>query len=273
MLGDAAPVAFRGMRRRHLVVLALLAASCVTEPGAVGGGSVEGPARVQLDVVRRHALQFDEELSERPAGSQEEFLAATYIVAHLQKAGYTTRLDGVPVENLIRSTNVVALPPSGDEAAAIVAVGYDTGPGREGSGEALGTFLELARALRVGDADHPVEFVALGGQVAAVGGGFLGSRVLGEQMLEQDVDAPVIIVGGPARALRVSGGDLANRLNALAEALDTGTAEPEGAVSPDVARRAAAAMFGSSEVDHAVIEGPPQAVAELLMSYLQAVGV
>lgn len=139
--------------------------------------------------VQRHAEQFDEDLGPRPAGSQEEFLAATYILGHLQQAGYVPLLDAVPVGNLVRSTNVVAPPPAGKTPVFVVAVAYDAGP-NDSSGDEIGTFLELARALAVREPNHDVEFVALGAERTS--DEHLGARRLAKQLIDDDVD-PLII--------------------------------------------------------------------------------
>jgi hypothetical protein len=119
---------------------------------------------VQADVVDDHAAQFDDSLDDRLAGSQQEFAAATYILGHLQTAGYVPLLDPVPVQDLVRSTNVVAEPPSGERPQVVVTVAYDTRPESRPAGAALGLWLELARSLYARDREHAVEFVALGAE-------------------------------------------------------------------------------------------------------------
>src|SRR5688572_23168853 len=89
----------RRMRATLLSLTLLLLTSCV-----LGGAdrpapsfSPEGPPEIQADVIARHAEQFESDLAERAPGSQEEFAAATYMTAHLQRAGYVVRLESVPV--------------------------------------------------------------------------------------------------------------------------------------------------------------------------------
>jgi hypothetical protein len=154
--------------------------------------SPTGPAEIEDAAVQLHADQFDDDLPERPAGSQQEFAAASYITAHLQSAGYLVELDAVPVEDTVRSSNVVALPPDGGRPEVVVAIGYDTTEEVNGFGRGVGIFLELARALRVAVPEHPVEFVALGAEHTDVNGGQLGSRRLIRVLKDAEVDPEVV---------------------------------------------------------------------------------
>lgn len=181
-----------------LVMLAWLGAltACSDGGGPAAAVAAGGPPKVRTDVVRRHAAQFDRELSPRPAGSQQESSAATYILGHLQRAGYGVRLEAVPVENLVNSTDVLAVPPEGGNPAAVVAVAYDTAAGHRALGADIGLFLELARALRVADPRHDVMFAALGAENTALGGGSLGSRRLIGLLGEEGADPLVLTIDG-----------------------------------------------------------------------------
>ena len=174
--------------------LVLLASCSTTASEPRVPAEPEGPPRVRKEVVERHAAQFDGELRDRPAGSQKEFLAATYLLGHLQKAGYVVRLDAVPVGDLVRSTNVVARPPDSDSPSVVVTVDYDSTDG-DGTGLAVGTYLELARAVRVQAPDADIHFVALGAENTALKGGQLGSRRLARVLLDQGVDPLLVTVG------------------------------------------------------------------------------
>ncbi len=143
-------------------------------------------------MLELHAQQFDEDLPDRRAGSEEEFAAATYITAHLQQAGYVVEFDAVPVANTVRSTNVLALPPSTNDPDHVVAVAYDAG----GSAESIATFLEVARALRVAVPDHSVEFAALGAEWAEVEGGNLGTRRLIKLLNDRELDPEIVYLMG-----------------------------------------------------------------------------
>lgn len=180
-------------RTLSIVLLVLALVACVSEdapPAAIPSPS--GSAEVDQEVVRQHASQFDDDLAERPAGSQEEFAAATYILGTLQQAGYLVRLESIPVEDLEKSTNVIALPPSGDDPKYMVVVGYDTGSQTRETGDAIGVLLELARALRVAEPRHDVAFVAVGAEQARVKGGAIGSRRLAQFLLDEDLDPTII---------------------------------------------------------------------------------
>ncbi len=107
-------------------------------------------------------MQFDVDVPSRPPGSQHELAAATYILGHLQLAGFSPLLDPVPVRDQVHSTNVVAFPPNGEEPRVVVTVGYAHDGEAAGDGLRIGLFLELARALNVADPQHGVGFVAVG---------------------------------------------------------------------------------------------------------------
>ncbi len=170
--------------RKATALLFLALVSCT------GGGtprptaSPSGPPTIQPDVIARHAEQFDEDLPERRAGSQQEFAAATYITAHLQQAGYVVEFDSVPVADTVRSTNVVALPPSTEDPDVLVVTAYDDGS----DAGSIGAFLEVARALRVAIPDHSIEFAALG----AEGIDLLGSRRMIKLLQDRDLSPSVI---------------------------------------------------------------------------------
>lgn len=185
-----------------LLALSLALASCVRSVPYEGEEpSVQGPPKVQLDVVRQHALQFDVDVPDRPPGSQHELAAASYILGHLQLAGYAPRLDRVPVADTVSSTNVVAFPPGGAEPDFLVTVAYDTDPsGREQTGREIGIFLELARALTVADPQHRIGFVALGAESADE----RGTRRLARFLLDEGVDPSIIQI----QAARFGGRDV-----------------------------------------------------------------
>jgi hypothetical protein len=126
-------------------------------------------------VIAKHAEQFDVEVPDRVAGSQQEFVAASYITGHLQQAGYLVQLESVPVANTVRSSDVIALPPAGGKPTVVVTTSIDTKPGTPAGGGSIGAFLETARALRVAEPNHSVEFAALGANAT---GDLLGTRRL-----------------------------------------------------------------------------------------------
>jgi hypothetical protein len=189
-----------GRRLSAVVVLAAcLMTSCDSEGAPVPAATATGAPHVDVASIEQHATQFDDELEPRPAGSQREFLAATYILGHLQQTGYVPLLDAVPVGDLVRSTNVVAPPPSGADMTIVVAVSYDSGPGAPSTGEAIGLWLELARAVQVRNPDHTAGFVAMGADRTE--DEQLGSRRLAKFLLDKDLNPVVVTVGA------VDGGD------------------------------------------------------------------
>lgn len=181
--------------KRLLFVALVMASACIPSSDRPSADpSVVGPPSIRADVVAKHAEQFDRDIGDRPAGSQEEFAAASYITGHLQQAGYVMRLDAVPVADTVRSTNVIALPPS-EPPRYVVAIAYDTEPGSEaGFGTGLGMWLELARALKVRQPEHSVSFVAVGAERSDVNQGSLGSRRLTQFLLDEDLDPTIVAV-------------------------------------------------------------------------------
>lgn len=247
-------------RRALWAALALLSlASCQQERAAVELPAAEGPRNFQPEIAFRHGAQFEgEELRERLAGSQQEQGAAVYILGVLQRNGYVVRLDGVPVRNLVTSTNVIATSPAQEGPEAIVVVPYDTAPGVVGDGHALGLFLELARALRVAAPDHGVSFAAVGAEHATGSDGGLGSRRLARLLLDEDED-PLVI-----RLLLVTaegdvqvGGAAGDRIRALA---------------PDRIRPAAPSpsrdAFAEAGFETAVVSGGVPEVGRILLRFL-----
>src|ERR687886_70074 len=75
------------------LILVVVCASCGTVRTPAARSKPFGPPRLADELVRRHARQFDVKLPNRPAGSQNEQIAATYILAHLERAGYVVFLD------------------------------------------------------------------------------------------------------------------------------------------------------------------------------------
>ena len=184
------------MRRRLPTLLAVVLIACG------GAGSLEGPEvtatgppEIDFALVRRHAQQFDVDLPSRPPGSQQELAAATYILGHLQLAGYAPLLDAVPVRDQVHSSNVIAVPPSGAEPKVVVTVAYDTSGQGLHTGTEIGLFLELARALNIAVPDHAVGFAALG----AEGADGRGSAALLGFFEEQGLEPSVISVRTGAR--------------------------------------------------------------------------
>jgi hypothetical protein len=248
------------------LALGLIAAtSCSSAPpGPEVRVPAGGPPRVRLDAVRAHSEQFDQDDPRRPAGSQGEGIAATYLLGHLQRSGYEVYLDPVPVSNLVSSTNVVALPEGGEDPNVAVVVPYDTAPGTPDTSPALGLFLEVARALRVGEEGRAVQFVALGGERAEVAGGRLGSRRLAQFMRDreqhpvlvslEDVSlarrGPVVVRGGASK-------DIVSAARAAGVMVHT-----EGGRTPTLE------VFGAAGFRSVALGGPAGSAGSVLLRYL-----
>lgn len=247
------------------MLAALAASACTGEAPSPAPAAPSGPPAVQPDAVARHAEQFSE-LGDRPAGSQAEQAASVYLLGHLQQAGYAVLLDAVPVGDLVRSTNVVALPPAGGEPGVVVVTPYDTGPGHPGDPHVLGLFLELARALRAAVPDHGAEFVALGADNAEAPESHLGSRRLARTLVEAG-DSPFVVVledenPCPGFAVSVAGRPPADLRAVL---LNVARERPDGcgpASSP------ARAIFTRAGLDAVSLVGDPKPVGRLLLTFL-----
>lgn len=261
------------IRLSMLVLVSGIAAACTGAGGdsTVTESQAEGPAEVELEAVEEHARQFDDELAEREAGSQQEFAAATYITAHLQQSGYQVALRSVPYKDLVRSTNVVALPPSDDDPAAVVTVAYDTTTTAPPLGRDIGLFLELARAAKVADPDHDVQFVALAAELTDANGGNLGSRALAAELADLDEPPPVValmdVTGGGFRAPGPGGDDL----NQIAADLDIPHARPlSEAVLP--AHLRATTVLTEAGIDHAIAAGGVEEIGRVVLEFLSDTG-
>jgi hypothetical protein len=251
---------------RRVSACALLCGACASGSSGAAAPEPSGPPALLPEVVTQHAAQFDDSLADRPAGSQREFAAATYILGHLQRAGYVPLLDPVPVEDLVRSTNVVAAPPRASEPSVVVTAAYDSARGGLPTGERLGVWLELARALYARAPDHAVEFVALGAESSDVGDGTLGSRRLIEFLLGDDL-TPLVVslenVGGSGESFSATG-DGADELLGIARRLgvSSGEASPPGR---------AAAVFSRAGLSYVTVSGSPAGVGRVLLEYLESV--
>ena len=167
----------------------------------------------------------------------------------------------------MRSTNIVAVPPSGDDASAVVAVPYDTPRGAGDGGEALGLFLELARALRVVEEAHSVEFVALGAEHADVSGGHLGTRRLAQSLREEDQDPLVVLVGEVARGAPFrAAGPGADLLRPYAPPRSSSKrARP---VPPDPESMAAVRILTAAGFDAVAVTGDATDLGRTLLAFL-----
>jgi hypothetical protein len=264
----------KAVSSRSLVACAAL----VVVTGVGGCGSAEppetrvtpptGPAEIVLDTVDQHARQFNDDLPVREAGSQQEFAAATYLTGHLQQAGYAVRLESVPVGDLVRSTDVVALPPSGDGPLAVVVVPYDTAANLPPQGEDLGLFLELARALRVEEPAHAVEFVALGAELTDRDGGRLGTRRLVRLLVDAELAPPIVSIAVSSEGgFDATGTDVASRLNEIASGLGLERSRPSA--DPAFPKLLdSTKVLAAANLDFAVASGGAEELGRVLLSWL-----
>lgn len=248
-------------------VLALLAGLSIGALGCSASPSSEvarpdapGPPDPQPEVIERHATQFADELPQRPPGSNEEQVAASYILGFLQQAGYPGRLDGVPVADLVRSTNVIGTPPEGATPEYLVAAPYGTPPNQALDARSLGVFLEVARALSVRALDHPVEFVALGAEFAEQEKGTLGSVAMASLLQEESFE-PQIIYLSP-----VLSGDAFYAQGPLASEFEPDVAA--GEPSLDQVALAAAEVYRNEGFDVTIVDGDAADVADTLIEFL-----
>lgn len=239
------------------LALALAALACGPPRRTAALPAPSGPAAVRAQAVAEHAAFFGGEAAERPAGSAAELAASTYLVAHLQRAGYVVRLEPVPVADALRSTDVEALAPGG-EARVVVAVPYDSGPA-QATPEALGLFLELARAARVAAPRHHVSFVALGAESSPERGGLLGSRRLVRLLADARAEPFVVLLADVGAGPAAAGGPDVARLYAAAARAGV---EPSRTDQPPPSAR----VFSAAGIEHAWVAGDPQALGRLLLA-------
>jgi hypothetical protein len=252
------------------LVAALSASACGSaEAPRSEVAPAEGPPEIVLNTVEQHARQFDDDLPVREAGTPQEFAAATYLTGHLQRAGYTVRLESVPVGDLVRSTDVVALPPSGGAPHAVVAVPYDTAPKLPPQGEDLGVFLELARALRVEQSAHAIEFVALGAELTDRDGGNLGARRLVRLLVDAEVAPPVVVVAvSSGHGFDATGTSVASELDEVASS--DGFEPSVDAADPALPRLIGSTkVLGAANLEFAVARGGAEEVGSVLLSWLE----
>jgi hypothetical protein len=269
MSADTKPVSSRLRVACAALVVATAAGACGSaEPPETQPAPAEGPAEIVLNTVEQHARQFDDDLPVREAGSQQEFAAATYLTGHLQQAGYAVRLESVPVGDLVRSTDVVALPPGGDDPVAVVVVPYDTAANLPPQGEDLGLFLELARALRVEEPAHAVEFVALGAELTDRDGGRLGTRRLVRLLVDAELKPPVISIAvSPQGGFDATGTDVAVRLNEIAS--DLGLERSRSSADPAFPKLLdSTKVLAAANLDFAVASGGAEELGRVLLSWL-----
>jgi hypothetical protein len=253
-----------GRLRALLLVAVILWAACADAAPAPVEPADPGPPTVREAALEEHALTLDgEELRRRPAGSGAESLAGTYLLGHLHAAGYATVLDPVPVADLVRSTNIVAVAPAGPAPSVVVVTPYDTPEQGALSGGALAVFLEVARALRMAEPGHEVSFVALGAEHAQVQDGRLGSRRLAREMLDEDL-APLVISIDEVEpeAPIAAAGDRADDF--LAAAAGGGVAAAETAE-----RLPGDDVFTRAGFEHLMVRGDQASLARVLLAYLQ----
>jgi hypothetical protein len=250
------------------VVAALFLPASGCSPAArpnSGGASPTGTPEIRAAVVREHAAQFDDKLPDRPAGSQQELAAATYLVAHIARDGYVVRLDSVPVKNDVDSSNIEALAEGGRNPRVIVTVSYDTAPHGSPGGEALGLWLELARAWLVRAPRSRIGFVALGAEHASVDGGQLGSRRLAKVLLDAHLKPLIVSLGriddsGSFSAFGYEAGELDNIAHGL------GMAVVRGAIAPPSARHED--VMAEAGLHHVTVAGGFEDVGRVLLHFL-----
>ena len=253
-----------------LLVVAVLTAAC-TGAGEVPASEARplGDPAIDRDALERHMEQFENDLPLRQAGSQQEFAAASYLTGHLQQAGYLVNLDPVPVGDLVRSTNVEALAPSGGDPAIVVTVTYDNDEMSDTGDEApIAAFLEVARALRVVEEQHNVAFVALGAQHATESGGGLGSKRLAQSLIDAEAEPEIIYLSSAGESLSTGGTfgheliDIAcPRCRARSDGEEQLVPNPEDAGDPVV-------PFDRAGFDWTIVSGPSDVVAEALLKLL-----
>lgn len=248
---------------KSILLIALLGlVSCTSSEAPRPSASPSGPPAIEGDALVSHSEQFADELPNRAAGSQQEFAAATYITAHLQQAGYVVEFDSIPIENTVRSTNVVALPPSTEDPTYLVAVAYDG----TGGAPAVGVFLELARALRAAVPDHSVEFAALGADETDLPGRPLGSRRMIKLLVDRELAPKVLFLANaaPPQEFKAYGDD--------AEALHRLAYKDGTALTQELMTDPGSDAFAAAGLDTTLVAGEPSRVGPVLLRFLASAG-
>ena len=245
------------MKKTALLALLFLV-SCTANETPRPAASPSGPPAIDASAIEAHGRQFADELPDRVAGSQQEFAATTYITAHLQQAGYVVEFDSIPVENTVRSTNVVALPPSTEDPVYLVTAPYDG----SGPSPAVGVFLELARALRASVPEHSVEFVALGAEESDVPDGPLGTRRMIKLLQDRELDPKVIFLTNaqPPGNFKAYGED-SEELHGLAFGDDA-------VLTQELLTHPGSNLFEQAGFDTTLVAGEPARVAQILLRFL-----
>lgn len=238
----------------------LALSACAGDTTGSPGPAASGGPEVSVALVEKHAAEFDAEVPARYPGTDEEFAAASYVLGHLQLAGYGTFLDAVPVENLVRSTNVVAFPSSGDPVRLVV-VDYGTAPGRTLDPTSVGLLLELARALQVAEPDHSVGFVALGAAAPTDAEISLGARRLAKFLEERELEPTIVQleVSADGEGFKAYGA-FADEINCPTG--DCGPITDEGALTPN------SLLWETAGLDLTIIRGSASDAAPALMEWL-----
>lgn len=244
-----------------IVVVSLVA--CTSEQGTVPVVKASGEPTVDTSAVMGHAGALQESVPERAAGSQEEQAASTYLLGHLQTAGYIVRLDPVPVENLVDSTNVMTRFDEGIDF--LVVTPYDTTPARRSPNMAVGLLLELARAANVAGLDR-VGFVGLGAEFYRAGdtgeGERLGSRRLAQVLLDEEHSPSVIYLNEIwTRGSLGATGDLGDEMTSLARSRDI-------RIASSVPSPPAPEVFERAGFPSTVVSGGVEEVADVLLGIL-----
>ena len=254
------------------ICLAAAAIACPTQESVAPAPDPTGAPEVSVEQVEEHAAQFDAEVPERAPGSDEEFAAASYLLGHLQLAGYGTFLDAVPVQDLIRSTNVVAFPPSGDDPEKLIVVEYGTAKGGPDRGIELGLFLEVARALRIAEPDHAVGFVALGAATEQEEAS-LGAERLAAFLDERDLEPTIVEFWDVpnAEVTFKAYGDPTGLLNDIANRLDPDCGGRNAcAMTDETVRLPDHDLWEQEDLTQTVITGQPEEIGAVLLKWLSA---
>jgi hypothetical protein len=153
--------------------------SFVLIPARQEGSNAPEPPFGERALATVHALA--DEIGSRPAGTDAERQAASYLATQLETAGYA--VDVEPFDYRVTagsgtSQNVVAQSPAEDPTAPLVVIGahYDSvpqGPGANDNGSGTATMIELARELAHSPVPNvAVRYVAFGAEEI----GLLGSK-------------------------------------------------------------------------------------------------
>lgn len=170
------------MKKAKVGLAAALTSAALIWPQAAGAQEDYG------DKAMEHMRYLSEDIGERPAGTESEREAKTYIETTLEDMGYETKTEAFPFTRggeELESENLSAVKPGKFKKEIIVGAHYDTVADVEGiddNASGVGVMLETAEHLEDMDVPYTIRFIAFGAEE----GGLNGSEEFVENMSNKE---------------------------------------------------------------------------------------